>query len=46
MEEPTLGVIVGSDFYFLANSQQSLIGKDGKLAEGKLKEPVILRLKL
>ncbi|HVE58713.1 MAG TPA: tetratricopeptide repeat protein [Pyrinomonadaceae bacterium] len=46
IEEPTLGVIVGSDFYFLANSQQSLIGKDGKLAEGKLKEPVILRLKL
>jgi tetratricopeptide (TPR) repeat protein len=46
MEEPTLGVIVGKDFYFLANSQQSLIGKDGKLAEDKLKEPVILRLKL
>jgi len=46
IEEPTLGVIVGKDFYFLANSQQALIGKDGKLAEDKLKEPIILRLKL
>lgn len=45
MEEPTLGVIVGKDFYFIANSQQSLLGKDG-LATDKLKEPVILRLKL
>lgn len=46
IEEPTLGVIVGKDFYFLANSQQSLIGKDGKIDAGELKEPVILRLKL
>jgi sugar lactone lactonase YvrE len=46
LEEPTLGVVVGKDFYFIANSQQSLIGIDGKLAEDKLKEPVILRLKL
>jgi sugar lactone lactonase YvrE len=46
IEEPTLGVIVGKDFFYIANSQQSLIGKDGKLAEDKLKEPVVLRLKL
>jgi sugar lactone lactonase YvrE len=45
MEEPTLGTIVGKDFYFVANSQQSLLGKEG-LATDKLKEPVILRLKL
>jgi sugar lactone lactonase YvrE len=44
--EPTLGVKVGSDFYFIANSQYELMDKDGKLAEDKLKEPVILRLKL
>ncbi len=44
--EPTLGVIVGSDFYYIANSQYELMDKDGKLAADKLKEPVILRLKL
>ncbi len=44
--EPTLGVKVGNDFYYIANSQWALIGEDGKLAEDKLKEPVILRLKL
>ncbi len=46
MEEPTLGTIVGKDFYFIANSQQSLLGKDGLAPVDKLKEPVILRLKL
>ncbi len=44
--EPTLGVKVGNDFYFVANSQWALVGEDGKLTEDKLKEPVILRLKL
>ncbi len=44
--EPTLGVIVGKDFYYIANSQYEFMDKDGKLAEDKLKEPVILRLKL
>ncbi len=44
--EPTLGVKVGNDFYFVANSQYELIDKDGKLAADKLKETVILRLKL
>ena len=46
IEEPTLGVIVGKDFYFIANSQQSLLGKEGLAPVDKLKEPVILRLKL
>lgn len=44
--EPTLGVKVGNDFYYIANSQSDLADKNGKLAEDKLKEPVILRLKL
>ena len=44
--EPTLGVRVGSDFYFVANSQWALAGDDGKLDADKLKEPVILRLRL
>lgn len=44
--EPTLGAIVGDDFYFIANSQWNLVDESGKLAEDKLKEPVILRLKL
>jgi hypothetical protein len=44
--EPTLGVKVGNDFYYIANSQYELMDKDGKLAEDKLKEPVILRLRL
>ncbi|MBS1794999.1 MAG: hypothetical protein JSS81_14155 [Acidobacteria bacterium] len=45
-DEPTLGVRVGRDFYFVADSQWSLIDDDGRLAEDKLKETVILRLKL
>ncbi len=44
--EPTLGVKVGSDFYYIANSQWALTNENGTLAEDKLKEPVILRLKL
>ena len=44
--EPTLGVIAGSDFYFIANSQWNLTNENGTLAADKLKEPVILRLKL
>jgi hypothetical protein len=38
--------MVGDDFYFIANSQWNLVDENGKLAENKLKEPVILRLKL
>jgi len=44
--EPTLGVKVGNDFYYIANSQWALTNENGTLAEDKLKEPVILRLKL
>lgn len=44
--EPTLGVKVNRDFYYIANSQWALTKEDGTLAEDKLKEPVILWLKL
>lgn len=44
--EPTLGVKVGNDFYYIANSQWALTNENGTLAEDKLKEPVILRMKL
>ncbi len=44
--EPTLGVKVGNDFYYIANSQWALTNENGTLAEDKLKEPVVLRLKL
>lgn len=44
--EPTLGVLVENDLYYIANSQWNLTNERGTLAEDKLKEPVILRLKL
>jgi hypothetical protein len=46
-DEPTLGVVVKDDFYFIANSQWGTIDEQGKLAPPeKLKEPVVLKLKL
>lgn len=45
--EPTLGVLVNGEFYFIANSQWPLIGEDGKFAdETKLLDPVVLKIKL
>jgi hypothetical protein len=44
--EPTLGVIVNDSFYYIANSQWPLIDEKGVLKKEKLREPVILRLKL
>ena len=44
--EPTLGVIVKGDLFFVANSQWPLIDEKGVLAKDKLREPVILKLKL
>lgn len=44
--EPTLGVKVGNDFYYIANSQWNLFDRDNNLDEEKLQEPVILLLKL
>jgi sugar lactone lactonase YvrE len=46
-DEPTLGVVVGDDLYYVANSQWEAIGRDGQLAPlEKLHEHVILKLKL
>jgi sugar lactone lactonase YvrE len=45
-DEPTLGVVVGRAFFFVANSQYALVGDDGTLDEDKLKNPVILRTPL
>jgi WD40 repeat protein len=44
--EPTLGVLNGNDFYFVANSQWELVNNKGELSKEKLKEPIILNLKL
>lgn len=44
--EPTLGFLHGNEFYFNANSQWELVNNKGELAKDKLKEPVILKLKL
>ena len=46
-DEPTLGVVVGDRFYFIADSQWGAIDDKGALApEDKLRDPIILRLKL
>lgn len=44
--EPTLGVIVDGSFYYVANSQWPLIDEKGMLQKEKLRDPVILKLKL
>ena len=44
--EPMLGVIVKDSFYFIANSQWPLVDENAKLAEDKLQEPVVLKIKL
>lgn len=44
-DEPTLGVIRGDDFYFVANSHWNRFDRENKLPEG-LSGPVILRLAL
>ena len=45
--EPTLGVLVGQDFYFIANSQWEMVNEKGETPEPeKWREPVVLRLRL
>ena len=45
--EPTLGVVVGRDFYYVANSQWELFGETGEVARpDELALPAILRLRL
>lgn len=46
-DDITLGVVVGKEFYYIANSQWSAIDDDGKFNEKiPLKEAVVLRLQL
>lgn len=45
-DEPTLGVVVGHELYYVGNSQWSKIGQDGGLDEGALQRPGILKLVL
>jgi len=45
--EPTLGVIVKDEFFFIANSQWPLVDEKGKLApDDKLQKPLVLKMKL
>ena len=46
-DEPTLGVLSGRKFFYIANSQWGAIDEKGKLAaEEKLKDPIVLKLRL
>lgn len=45
-DEPTLGVVVDADFYFVANSQYGHFRRDGSLDETRLAGPVVLRTPL
>ena len=44
-DEPTLGTVVGDDFYFVANSHWNRFDRDGNLPDG-LAGPVVMRLSL
>lgn len=47
MDHPTTGVLVGSDFYYIANSQFEKISEQGVLSPmEQLYEPVILKVKI
>ena len=45
-DEPTLGVVVGREFYYVANSQYGAYGEDGRPDPSRLKDTVILKLPL
>ncbi len=42
--EPTLGVLLGDEFHYIANSQWPLVSDKGELSVEKLREPVVLKL--
>ncbi|MEP6507811.1 MAG: hypothetical protein ABJC63_06250, partial [Gemmatimonadales bacterium] len=45
LHDPTHGVFIGSDYYFIANGGYGAFGDDGKVAEGeKVVAPVIARV--
>jgi sugar lactone lactonase YvrE len=45
-DEPTLGVVAGGEFFYVANSQYGAVKADGTLDAEKLREPVILKMSL
>jgi sugar lactone lactonase YvrE len=46
-QEPTLGVLVSGELYYVANAQWERFGDDGRVADPEsLKRPVVLRLRL
>ena len=46
-DEPTLGVLIQDNFYFIANSQWGLVDDKGQLGPAdKLADPIILKMKL
>lgn len=46
-DEPTLGVVVGSELYYIANAQWERFGQDGRVANpDSLRPPAVLRLRL
>ena len=46
-DEPTLGVIVKDDFYYIANSQWESVNEKGELAPvEKLRKPIVLKARL
>jgi sugar lactone lactonase YvrE len=46
-DEPTLGVLVGGDLYYIANAQWERFGEDGRIAKPEALEPsTVLRLRL
>jgi hypothetical protein len=46
MNVPTNGVLVGDEFFYVANAQFDDVNPDGTLKTEKLSEPAILKLKL
>ena len=46
VKEPTLGTVVGRDFYFIANSQWELFEVNPSPPQGTLSFPIVLRINL
>jgi len=44
--EPTLGVLIGSELHYIANSQWPLVDEKAELSLNKLRSPVVLKLDL
>jgi hypothetical protein len=46
-DEPTLGVLVDGELYYIANAQWERFGEDGRIAKPEaLRTPAVLRLRL